>query len=141
MSWEEYTTPTSIAAAYGLKTCLDFGRGDGLVLTTGAGLMLALMDQIPNARWCVDIGPDRGTQKVIDWATFTGRLVRFTVAHLWMSLTGPAWMKEVLSCFPQDRLAVWSWPQIQAGYTADSMEELAQWAKQWSLPTSGASRP
>jgi hypothetical protein len=47
--------PDYIAAFFGFAL-IDYGRaGDGLMISSGAGLMMAAMDVCPRVRWCVDL--------------------------------------------------------------------------------------
>ncbi|GAA0976002.1 hypothetical protein Q7689_00685 [Nocardiopsis tropica] len=124
--------PVRAARLYGLPHVIDYGpdrAGDGLLITTGAGLLLADMDELPTLRWAVDIGASRGHLHAADWAAVAARTVTHTVAHLWMAITDPAWMRGVLEPFPADRLAMCSRPRIDIGHQAATVEELAIWCE------------
>lgn len=128
--WTEQLDPVRVAAAYRLPHVVDYGPqrpGRGLLITTGAGLLLADMDVLPSCRWAVDIGASRGHPHAADWAAVCARLVTHTVAHLWMAITDPGWMASVLAPFAADRLAVCSRPRILYGHQAADVEELAAW--------------
>ncbi|MEV2277846.1 hypothetical protein AB0I72_19900 [Nocardiopsis sp. NPDC049922] len=136
--------PVRAARLYGVAHVIDYGpdrEGDGLLITTGAGLLLSDMDQLPTLRWAVDIGPSRGYPQAVDWAAVAARTVTHTVAHLWMAITDPAWMRSVLEPFPADRLAVCSRPRLDIGHQADTVDELETWCEAFRHEPAVGSRP
>lgn len=131
-SWTAQLDPVRVARCYRLPHVIDYGPGrdgSGLLITTGAGLLLADMDALPTCRWAVDIGASRGHEHAAAWAAVTARLVTHTVAHLWMAITDPAWMGAILASFPPDRLAVCARPHLPYGYPAGDVDELAAWCR------------
>ncbi|KWT61848.1 hypothetical protein ADL21_11220 [Streptomyces albus subsp. albus] len=130
--WTAALDPVRMARCYGLRHVIDYGpqrAGRGLLVTTGAGLLLADMDVLPTCRWAADLGADRGHPYAADWASVCARLVSHTVAHLWLALTDPAWMASVLMSFPPGLLAVCARPAIRVGHQATDVEELAAWCE------------
>lgn len=133
--WSAQLTPVRIARCYGIQHVIDYGpqrTGSGLLIATGAGLLLSGMDVLPTCRWAVDIGASRGRPQAIAWATVCSRLVTHTVAHLWLALTDPGWMTDVLEPFPPDRLAVCSRLAIPLGHQVTDVEELVTWSAQFA---------
>lgn len=52
-------TPTALAQYFGFELH-DYKRaGDSLLIASGSGLMMALMDSVPRFRWCIDIDSHR----------------------------------------------------------------------------------
>lgn len=50
-------TPEIAARMYGLPPLIDYGsgRGRGVLVASGSGIMMAVMDSVPSLRWCVDV--------------------------------------------------------------------------------------
>lgn len=52
-------TPTALAQYFGFDLH-DYKRaGDSLLIASGCGLMMAVMDSVPRFRWCIDIDSHR----------------------------------------------------------------------------------
>jgi hypothetical protein len=84
--------------------------------------------QLPACRWAVDTGTIRGHPRAGDWAEACWWVVSHTVAHLWLTVTGPDWVRGVLRRFPPDRLAVWSNVPLGLACQAASTADLARWS-------------
>lgn len=74
-------------------------RGHSLLIASGSGLMMAVLDQVPDFRWCVEL--DRGG-KGLDFALLAHRHMRFIGLCGWFSLHSPATFEAIqraqLSC-------------------------------------------
>jgi hypothetical protein len=121
--------PVRLAHAYGVPYVVAYGprAGRGLLVTTGAGMLMADMDSLPYCRWAVDLGAGRNHPHAGDWVEACAYVTTHLVAHVWMSLTSPTWMTEVLSRYPADRLAVFGFPTLNVGHTLGSMDEMIAW--------------
>ena len=52
-------TPTALAQYFGFELH-DYKRaGDSILIASGSGLMMAIMDAVPRFRWCIDIDSHR----------------------------------------------------------------------------------
>lgn len=53
--------PTTLGRVYGLAgEVMDYERGgDGLLVTTGSGMAMAVMDLCPRLGWAIDLGGGR----------------------------------------------------------------------------------
>lgn len=51
--------PAVLCSYFGFDL-IDYNRdGNGLLISSGAGIMMAIMDAVPNIRWCIDIDSHR----------------------------------------------------------------------------------
>lgn len=71
---------------------IDYGRPTtGVVLSSGCGIGLAIMDQLPSANWFVDI--DRYRHKAVDWECLAVVLTiarpRYVVLAGWFTIDKP----------------------------------------------------
>lgn len=68
---------------------IDYGpaRGRSVLLGSGTGLMMAIMDQVPEFRWCADL--DLGGH-ALDFAILAAPNVRALGLAGWFSITSPA---------------------------------------------------
>lgn len=68
--------------------CIDYERpGDGLLVGAGTGLMMAIMDQVPTLRYCIDtdiLRPDEW-QRFPDWLTLMERATSYVACSGWWS--------------------------------------------------------
>lgn len=132
---EHFPTPVDVARAYGVPAVVDYGperQGRGLLVTTGAGLLLADMDLLPNCRWAVDLGAGRHNPAARDWMRACAHRTCHLVAHVWCSITDPNWMAGVLDAYdnwPDYRRCVWAFPKPLPGIdnTISTYEELQAW--------------
>ncbi len=88
-------SPEQAARASGVRL-VDYGehRGRSVLLGSGCGLMMAVMDAEFEFRWCADL--DRGGH-AIDFAILVQRDVRMIGLVGWFSLTSPAAFRSVLA--------------------------------------------
>jgi hypothetical protein len=122
--------PTDLARAYGIPAVIDYGperKGRGLLVTTGAGMLMSDMDVLPYCRWAVDLGAGRHHPRAGDWVEACSHVTTHLVAHVWMSLTSPNWMSGVLSRYPYSRLAVLAYPRLPVGHRLEDMDEMIAW--------------
>jgi hypothetical protein len=79
--------PEQAAPLCGIQL-VDYGpqRGHSLLLGSGCGLMMAVMDAQPEFRWCADL--DRGGHAV-DFAILIARSVRMLGLVGWFSISEP----------------------------------------------------
>lgn len=76
---------------------IDYGaqRGEGVLLSSGAGLMTAVMDQCHELRWCADMdrSPDA---RLLDFCMMTSRRASIIALAGWFSHHSPARFLEAL---------------------------------------------
>ena len=87
----------SLAERLGIPL-IDYERaGDGLLISSGCGIMLAVMDSVPTLRFCVDID-DAGCgdrfADFIQWIRYWKTVPLFCVG--WFSLTSPEPLKRIV---------------------------------------------
>ena len=75
------------------------GRGAGLLLASGCGLMLGLMDSLPCLRWCYDLDTDRRRRQydVEAWLVLHRRRWSQVVVAGWYTLDDPRLSRAVLA--------------------------------------------
>lgn len=75
----------------------DYGerRGQGLLVSSGSGLMMAVMDACPAFRWCVDLDTLRSRQdtRIGDFLQMAERLTEPIAICGWFSISNPAPLK------------------------------------------------
>jgi hypothetical protein len=66
-------------------------RGNGLLVSSGAGMMMAAMDCCPSLRWCVDVDDLRGrpTARVTDFLLCAERVASPLAICGWFSISNP----------------------------------------------------
>jgi hypothetical protein len=109
--------PSCLARAYDGPQVFDYGahRADQLVLATGAGLMLAAMDVL-NARWCVDIGGQRGLTRHRDWLAASAQAVERVWLIGWFTVTDPGSVFDVVrECVPAFKVTSYTHPEFDHG--------------------------
>ena len=107
-------TPEQLARAYPAPQVYDYGahRADQLVLATGAGMMMAAMDAL-NARWCADIGGQRGLASCRDWLAACAHTVERVWLIGWFTITDPASVFDpIRECVPEHKLTSYTHPPL-----------------------------
>lgn len=86
----------AIAKAYGVEQLVDYGRGTGLLLASGSGTMMAIMDLCPQFRWCLDIDVNQRARLggLLAWAS---RLCSPICIAGWFSITSPAGLQTAIA--------------------------------------------
>jgi hypothetical protein len=95
---------------------VDYGReGNWMLISSGAGIMMAIMDAEPRFRWCVDIDGIRDTRRFVRWAQWAEHFVGRVAVAGWFSLTDPALLRSAVISLrvppPRGRAAVGSLPK------------------------------
>ncbi len=119
---------TQVARAYRVPL-IDYERdGDGLLIATGAGLMMATMDAIPRLRFCVDMSGGRDTSGLESFLHWASRECPLFVFHGWLSISEPTGFINAMRPFA--RQTVWrSNSDCPAGVTrAEDFPELIRLA-------------
>jgi hypothetical protein len=88
----------AIAKGYGVEELIDYGhgRGSGLLIASGSGTMMAVMDLCPRLRWCLDIDVNRQARLggLLAWAS---RLCSPVCIAGWFSITSPAGLEDAIA--------------------------------------------
>jgi hypothetical protein len=73
-------------------------RGEGLLVSSGAGMMMAAMDCCPKLRWCVDIDGlrDRPSARVADFMLMAERVAEPIAVCGWFSITDPKPLRDAV---------------------------------------------
>lgn len=121
-------TPEQLADAYSVPGVIDYGpdRGTGLLLATGAGLMMSAMDMLPRVRWAVDVGGGRGLDP--DWLEACAECTTHLVVAAWFTVTNPGPFARALTRYgPSWRIVSYVMPEpLTFGSTVPSMDRLAE---------------
>lgn len=76
---------------------LDYQRDSaGLLVSSGGGLMMAVMDTCPTFRWCVDLDPLAPACRWEDWLLLVRAFVRPLAVVGWFSITHPQRLARVV---------------------------------------------
>lgn len=89
-------TVEQISRAYRVPL-IDYGRdGDWLLVSSGSGIMQAVMGEVAEFRWCADIdeAPDG---RLADWLLWMERLCGLVAVVGWFSLTSPAPLRDAIA--------------------------------------------
>jgi hypothetical protein len=114
-----------IARGYGVADLIDYyanaadpnayERGNGLLVASGSGSMMGIMDMCPEFRWCFDIDANKGARLggLLSWAS---RFCRPIGIAGWFSITNPdtlqAAIEEALEQTPEFTAVVYAAPGI-----------------------------
>ncbi len=82
----------------GIDGLIDYGsaRGRALLIASGSGIMMSVMDAESSFRWCVDSDVCGGN--IVDFAILAARHVSYIGLAGWFSITDPAAFREIMSC-------------------------------------------
>ena len=107
---------------------IDWGRGgDSLLLSTGAGLMMATCDVIPRIRWAVDLGGGQSLAGLGDFLSWCNRLVPgLVIAHLWFSVSSPEAWRTALAQVEERKLLVRTNIPLGVGRSFSSFRDLIE---------------
>jgi hypothetical protein len=81
---------------------LDYGpgRGDRLLIGSGCGIMLGVMDVCPAFRWCVDIDTIRNVSRFGRWLAWAENFVGGVGVVGWFSITDPGLLRAAIVYAP-----------------------------------------
>jgi hypothetical protein len=103
--------PSELASMFEVPL-IDYGReGDAVLIASGAGIMMATMDQVPRIRWCVDADCMRALPWRVEW--FMTALDRNSNVSLlavagWFSLDTPEHLRRGLQSIERMRVETYS---------------------------------
>jgi len=76
---------------------IDYHRGSGVLIGSGAGTMMAVMDQALELRWCVDVDSFDKRSRLADFLLMAERVVSPIVVAGWFSITDPAPIRRAIA--------------------------------------------
>jgi len=85
---------------------IDYERTgeSSLLISSGSGIMLSLMDELPHLRYCVDIDEIINPEhRLADWMQWMGRLADQILIVGWFGLGNPKYLLEGLDMLPERR--------------------------------------
>lgn len=100
----------NVARGYGV-TLIDYARGSsGLLVCSGSGLMMSIMDHAPAIRWCCDYDclDARAQKNIGDVLLWAERLCRPLVVAGWFDPPDPQPIRRALSALSGDNLHVYA---------------------------------
>lgn len=125
-SASDYDRVRAIAAGYSLDV-IEYDRdGDAILISSGCGIMMAVMDEVPRIKWCVDIdrtGCDARLRDFIQWAHYFLCMPVFIVG--WFSITDPDPLRSLVISIRGDAIAYT--PSVELG--AKHVETLAEFVE------------
>jgi len=84
------------ARLYGAPV-IDYERESrGLLVSSGAGIMMAVMDEVPTLRWCVDIDRMPSHERLPDFLLMAERVCEPLAVCGWFSLTDPTPLRRAI---------------------------------------------
>lgn len=87
VTWAEKIV-NGVSLGYGVPL-IDWNRGGrGVLVSSGSGIMLAVMDAVPTLRWAIDIDSIRGDSQLVPWLTCVAHVAPVAVVG-WFSITSP----------------------------------------------------
>jgi hypothetical protein len=92
-SWEQ------LEQFYGVPVPLEYNDriGNWLVISIGAGLMMSVMDLIPQVSRCVDMGNVPKDARFADWLACAERMVGGIIVCGWYSISNPQPMRDAIA--------------------------------------------
>lgn len=129
----------ALANGYGVPI-FDYRRDStGLLVSSGAGIMIAVMDACPVFRWCLDIDRNKDAERLASFLFCADlRVDPFGVVG-WFSITPPAPLQAALRRLPNlgRVLAYTKGAVMPAGFHFDTLESFIGAANNHALTTAG----
>lgn len=98
------------------------GRGDWLLIGSGAGIMMAVMDVAPRVRWCVDFDSIRRKERFGRWLNWAENFVGGIAIAGWFSITDPKLLREAVAGLKRPPLCYTQMAEID-GERVETLEE------------------
>lgn len=138
--------PNQLASCYGVSNIVHawenpFGtdpsepatRGHGLLLTTGAGLMMSLMDQLPAISYAADLGGGRNIEGMGKFLEAASRLFSHVLVVAWFTASNPAtWQDAYLSHLAGVEIGYWSNEELPIERRFNTVGEALEWSKNFA---------
>jgi hypothetical protein len=97
-------------------------RGDWLLIGSGCGVMMGVMDQVPRIRWCVDLDDVKDKSRFARWMGWAENFVGLVAIAGWFSLSDPTPLREGIAQLKR-RPAIYT-PFVELGEPADRSSTL-----------------
>jgi hypothetical protein len=127
---------TAFARGYHIPL-IDYGpdledQRRGLLVSSGAGVMMAAMDACPAFRWCLDIDALGARSSLVDFLLGAERYVQPLGVVGWFSITDPEPLRRALRRLRTlGRVLVYTpGARVPGGYDFNSLEEFVEAANQ-----------
>jgi hypothetical protein len=103
---------------------IDYERPNarGLLVSSGSGIMLSVMDKVPSLRWCVDIDGLSASARLGDFMLMADMLVARIAVCGWFSLTDPTPLRDAVRALPRKPIVYAGHIRLGAG---DEVQTLA----------------
>lgn len=111
------------AAAIAQIRIIDYQRSEatGVLISSGCGIMMAVMDCVPTLRWCVDIDSQpKGAGLEFFCRLIDGEIGPVGVAG-WFSLTNPTELRRAIASMTAAPL-VYTQPGLGAGISCPNLD-------------------
>ncbi|MCD4558237.1 hypothetical protein [Schaalia sp. lx-100] len=136
-------TPNQLASCYGVSNIVHawenpYGtnpnesatRGHGLLLTTGAGMMMSLMDQTPGCSYAADLGGGRNVEGMTKFLEATARLYSHILIIAWFTASDPkTWEDVYLKPLDGADIGYWSNVELPISRRFNTVGEALEWSK------------
>lgn len=136
-------TPAQLASCYGVANIVHYwgklydgrqqARGNGLLLTTGAGLMMSLMDRLHGCSYAADLGGGRNIDGVTKWIEASAPLFSHIVVVAWFTASNPhVWNDQYLNRIGDTPMRYWANTDLANGVRMLNQDDLVAWdEEQW----------
>lgn len=134
-------SPHQLASCYGVSNIVHYWenpygtvqelgeRGHGLLLTTGAGLMMSLMDQLPACSYAADLGGGRNVEGMGKFLEAASHLFDHILVVAWFTASNPqAWEENYLDHITNSNVAYWSNEPLNIPTRFQSVNDAIRWS-------------
>lgn len=96
---------------------IDYSRptARGLLVSSGSGIMMSVMDKVPSLRWCVDVDSLSPRARLADFLVMADALVGRIAVCGWFSITDPAPLRAAVAALPRAPLVYAGHIELGAG--------------------------
>lgn len=114
---------------------IDYERptARGLLVSSGSGIMMSVMDKVPSLRWCVDVDGLGRRARLADFLVIADAVVERIAVCGWFSITDPAPLRNAVAALPRAPLVYVGHIELGAGRQMATLGEFID-ALNWPVP-------
>lgn len=104
---------------------IDYERptARGLLVSSGSGIMMSVMDKVPTLRWCVDVDLLGPGARLADFLVMADALVERIAVCGWFSLTDPTPLRAAVRALGRTPLVYAGHIELGAGRKVPTLGE------------------
>lgn len=104
---------------------IDYERPSarGLLVSSGSGIMMSVMDKVPALRWCVDVDMLGPTARLTDFLVMADAFVERIAVCGWFSITDPAPLRAAVAALSRAPLVYAGHIELGAGRQVPTLGE------------------